>query len=438
MMVRRTLMIVVCFAAFLSACGQPVGVQGSAQHQTSLSDSPVGPLNDLGDTASVRPYPVPAALDTRINTGQNLLAGQQWYRCRTWPWQTRNHDSNFYLNAGECFYMSGPVNPGQRFDFSCLVNSGGSATIDIVYYDANWNWLRYDWSYVSESGASVLRTAPSGAVAGAVTIWSEQAANFRNCQLTLNGDAPVANVATNGRWRPQVGDSWQWQLNGSLNTGYGVDIYDIDLFDNSAATIRSLQNRGAAVICYMSAGSYENWRPDAGNFSSYVLGTSLAGWPGERWLDIRSQNVRNIMAARLDLARSKGCDAIEPDNIDGYTQNSGFSISYNDQINYNRWLANAAHDRGMSIALKNNLGQVGALVGNFDFAINESCREYSECGALSPFIQQGKAVLHAEYDTNLLYNSSSLNSFCNDTRNRGFSSLVLPRALDDSFRRSCR
>ncbi len=81
--------------------------------------------------------------------------------------------------------------------------------------------------------------------------------------------------------------------------------YDIDLFDNSAAIIEGLHNDGRRVVCYFSAGSYENWRPDSGDFEEADLGNTLDGWPGERWLDIRSANVRDIMKARLDLAAQK-------------------------------------------------------------------------------------------------------------------------------------
>ena len=33
------------------------------------------------------------------------------------------------------------------------------------------------------------------------------------------------------RWRPDVTDTWQWQLQGTVNTGYDVDVYDVDLVE---------------------------------------------------------------------------------------------------------------------------------------------------------------------------------------------------------------
>jgi hypothetical protein len=49
------------------------------------------------------------------------------------------------------------------------------------------------------------------------------------------------------------------------------------------------------VICYFSAGSYEDWRTDANQLDSGDLGYTLDGWPDERWLDIRSDSILVIM-----------------------------------------------------------------------------------------------------------------------------------------------
>ena len=109
-----------------------------------------------------------------------------------------------------------------------------------------------------------------------------------------------------GTWyTPSVATTWQLQLSGTLDTSHAVDLYDIDLFDNSAEAIAALQADGKKVICYFST-SYEDWRSDADDFLSTSLGKEMDDWPGEKWVDIRSQNVLDIMIARLDLALSKG------------------------------------------------------------------------------------------------------------------------------------
>ena len=208
--------------------------------------------------------------------------------------------------------------------------------------------------------------------------------------------APV--LAARAWWRPHPGTSWQWQLSGAIDTSVDARMYDIDLFETSRATIDRLHQDGRVVICYFSAGSRENWRPDRDRFPSSVLGKTLAGWPDEQWLDIRRLDVlAPIMEARLDLAVDKGCDGVEPDNVDGYANDTGFPLSGHDQLRFNRWLARAAHSRGLSVGLKNDLNQVRELVDDFDWALNEQCFQYNECDRLTPFIQRGKAVFGVEY-----------------------------------------
>jgi hypothetical protein len=176
-------------------------------------------------------------------------------------------------------------------------------------------------------------------------------------------------------------------------------MYDIDMFDAPQDTIDQLHAAGRTVVCYFSAGSYEDWRPDAAGFPASVLGNPLEGWPGERWLDIRRiDQLAPIILARLDLAHQKGCDGVEPDNIDGYANDSGFPLSVSDQLLYNRWLAEQAHLRRLSIGLKNDLDQVPDLLSYFDWALNEQCFQYAECDQLIPFIQAGKAVFGVEYE----------------------------------------
>lgn len=214
----------------------------------------------------------------------------------------------------------------------------------------------------------------------------------------LSPIAPARGAADHvSWWRPNRAMSWQIQLSGAVDTSYDVDIYDVDLFDTPQATVDELHARGVAVTCYFSAGSWEEWREDAGTFRSSVVGRPLDGWPGESWLDVRRLSVRGVMAARLDLAAAKGCDAVDPDNVDGYQNDTGFPISYEHQRRYNRWLASQAHLRGMGVGLKNDLGQVPDLVGIFDFQVNEECFDYDECGALSPFIDRRKPVLQLTY-----------------------------------------
>ncbi|MCY4753467.1 endo alpha-1,4 polygalactosaminidase [Pelomonas aquatica] len=250
--------------------------------------------------------------------------------------------------------------------------------------------------------------------------------------------APSAPAGTTGWWKPSVDNSWQWQLRGTINTSYAVDVYDIDLFDAPDATLAALKAKGRRVVCYFSAGGSEDWRSDFGQFLPADMGNPLKGWPGERWLDTRSANVRRIMLARLDLAAKRGCDGVEPDNVEGYSNNPGFPLDAASQIDFNRFLADAAHARGLAVALKNDSVQLDALGAAFDFAVNEQCHEFNECGAYAGFIAAGKPVLNAEYASSYALNTAGArDALCQSARAARMHTLVLPLQLDDSLRFSC-
>lgn len=230
-------------------------------------------------------------------------------------------------------------------------------------------------------------------------------------------------------WSPAPLTTWQWQLNGAIDQNVNAQMFDIDLFDNTAATISALHAKGKAVICYFST-QYEDWRPDASSFSSAVLGKNLDDWAGEKWVDIRSSVVRNIFTARLDIAVSKGCDGVEPDNVDSYSISSGFPLTAADQLNFNRFMATEAHKRGLSIGLKNDVDQAAALLPSFDWALNEECNQYSECGGYSVFTNAGKAVFNAEY-------SGSASSVCPKMVTSKISSLIKNLNLDAAIKAQC-
>ncbi len=239
-------------------------------------------------------------------------------------------------------------------------------------------------------------------------------------------------------YKPKTDTSWQWQLTGVVNTSYDVDVYDIDLFDSSQSLIRSLQQSGKKVICYFSAGSYENWRDDASDFPNAVLGDDMDGWAGEKWLDISNVSLYPIMKARLDLAKQKGCDGVEPDNMDGYTNDTGFNLNANNQLVYNKFIGNEARKRGLSVGLKNDLDQIVQLEPFFDFSVNEQCHAYNECSNMQPFIDANKPVWNTEYAQKYVDNSNGeRDNMCADTIGLQFKTLILPSDLDDGFRYSC-
>lgn len=246
---------------------------------------------------------------------------------------------------------------------------------------------------------------------------ADAAPTTRSATATPTAKAPPE---TGSVWRPPVGVAWQWQLSGAIDTTIDAPVYDIDA-DTPAATVAALHAKGRHVICYVDVGSWEPDRPDAAQFPASVKGAKMSGW-NEYWLDIRALDVlRPLISARLDTCQAKGFDAVEADNVDGYTDTTGFPLTASDQLTFNRMIAQLAHQRGLSIALKNDVDQTAALEPAFDFAINEQCFEYDECASLDPFVRAGKAVLQVEY-------SLPLNAFCGHAA--GFSSMRKHLELD--------
>ena len=250
--------------------------------------------------------------------------------------------------------------------------------------------------------------------------------------------SPILKARIGTVWHPKLSDTFNLQLSGTLNANISANIYDIDLFDSSASQIALLKERGHKVVCYFSAGSSEKWRPDFNKFLKADMGKPLQGWPGENWLDIRSSNVRKIMLARMDLAVKKGCNGIDPDNVDGYSNFTGFALTGENQLGYNKFLSRQAHSRGLAVGLKNDVGQLNKLASYFDFAVNEQCHEFEECAGYSAFTSHGKPVLNIEYQQRYIKNTEgAFVALCKKAHSEKLDTLVLPLLLDGSWRLSC-
>ena len=236
-------------------------------------------------------------------------------------------------------------------------------------------------------------------------------------------------------WQPssQSPIRWEWLLSSppaASSLLRNIEVYDVDGFDSSAALVSAMHVHNIHAICYIDAGTWENWRSDAGSFPASVLGATN-GWPGEKWLDIRRVSVlAPIMTARFEMCKNKGFDAVEPDNIDGYTNSTGFPLKASDQITYNEWIATTVHGLGMSVALKNDGDQIATLLRFFDFDINEQCVQYSECAMLKPFVNAGKAVFETEYNGNQV--STTTTSACRQLTTLNFNGIETDLNLDET------
>jgi hypothetical protein len=259
-------------------------------------------------------------------------------------------------------------------------------------------------------------------------------------------------------WQPALRLSWQWKLSEPPTAkeiaANDYDPWDIDGFEARTSTVAALKPR-SHVACYISAGSYEAWRPDAPDFPGAgridrrtpkhvthgVIGWKMAGWD-ERWLDIRhirraGNQVAEIMTARIAMCGSKGFDAVEFDNVEGYSNNTGFPLTGKHQLRFNTWLANTAHAHGLAAILKNDVPQITRLLPYFDVALNEQCWQYAECttrqtgrSGYDQFVAAGKPVLGVEY-------SGKTDDFCPRANAANFNWLKKKLSLG-SYRVACR
>src|SRR3954451_551058 len=233
--------------------------------------------------------------------------------------------------------------------------------------------------------------------------------------------AVPCNQSVGNCWKPSVKARWQYQLQGSPNpkggclhrkTGFvniGVTgtsfatgrtvaptVFDIDILQDGKcyspqdysvlnyAAVRALHVRGARVIGYIDAGTAETWRPDFPKMQSFdqscdacLFGDPLSHFPDEYWLNIttdargtdpntgQTETVRRFllgeMLARLKESKLIGVDGIELDDVDGWQNDTGLSITGTQQLEYNARLANLAHRVGFSVGLKNDLDQADTL-----------------------------------------------------------------------------
>ncbi|KAJ3498294.1 hypothetical protein NLG97_g1236 [Lecanicillium saksenae] len=222
----------------------------------------------------------------------------------------------------------------------------------------------------------------------------------------VNGTNVDLNITGRpSRWTPKVGDSWQIVLKNTIRSDAefspDVAVWDFDAYENNKETIDKLHSLGKKVICYFSAGTWEKGRGDSDDFPPEDLGGTLPEWKDERWARISSQKVRDIMKKRIAVAASKGCDAIDPDNVDGFQNaENNLGLTAQDSIDYMHFLHDEANKYNMSVGLKNAGDIIDDVMSVVDFSVNEQCaanQKDPECETFHKFIDAGKPVFHIEY-----------------------------------------
>jgi hypothetical protein len=240
-------------------------------------------------------------------------------------------------------------------------------------------------------------------------------------------------------WIPAADTTFFWDLQSAPpDLSKNVGAIDMDGFNNSAQTVTALHMQGKKAVCYMDVGSYEPNRPDSAQFPAGLIGADVVGWPGEKWLDVRPSGphyaeLQAIMVARFRVCQEKGFDAVEPDNMESYTNSPGFPTSAADQIAFNKWVADTVHALGMAVFQKNDLDQIPQLIDSFDGILDEECNQYSECAALAPYVTAHKPAWNAEYSDE----GATASTFCPDDVTAGITGALFSLDLDGTVFTPC-
>gem|GEM_PF-1095924 len=309
------------------------------------------------------------------------------------------------------------------------------------------------WLVASDGGVFTLGDAVFHGSTGALRL-NEPIVGMAAATAAATAAAAAAPGGGSGGswWTPPLGNvPWQWEiahpldLTNASDMGTGVTtylgapapdpvVYDIDGFDNTAATVSALHAAGDHAVCYIEVGAAENYRPDYSLFPASTLGNTMPGYPNERYLDIRSAAVVGIIEARIvQQCSAKGFDAVETDIDESYTSSTGFPLTRAIEEQYMTTLANFMHSVGLGWWIKNPDDTGDSYAADMeplaDAVLTEQCNQYNSCSLLSTY-QGHKAVFNAEY-------SLAPSVFCPTDNAAGFNGAEFDVALD-GIRAPCR
>jgi len=260
---------------------------------------------------------------------------------------------------------------------------------------------------------------------------------------------PPQPSSARGWWRPSAsgpnnGPEFQWELDHPLNISSAADtgsgavnalgqrsgattVFDIDGIINPASTVAALHSLNDKAICYIEVGAAGNYYSAAEENVPVTyyqqlsqagdLGQAEAGYP-EYYLNIAAPSTVRIIEAMIkQQCAAKGFDAVEPDIDDSYTDSTGFGITEQENIQYDRTLGAYAHSLGLAWGQKNGDNDPEfsqALEPTTDFLLDEECNYYQTCGIVTPpYVRAGKLVLNAEYTDDWGANvTADLGRFC--------------------------
>jgi uncharacterized protein (TIGR01370 family) len=232
----------------------------------------------------------------------------------------------------------------------------------------------------------------------------------------------------------EIGSSWDIQFVEPFVLDRPVTMIVLDPDNHGAEEVSAMKSKGTLVLCYVSVGTVEDWRADLADFPPEVIGAALPDWEGERYLDIRRQDILlPIMAKRFEACLEAGYDGIDPDNIDVFSNESDFDLSATDAVAYLAALADLAHEMDLIIGQKNAPELSGALADTLDFVVTESCWQYKFCDAFKDYTAAGKPIYAIEYTDA----QPDFAAACAEARAQGISMILKDRELSGAVYESC-
>lgn len=232
----------------------------------------------------------------------------------------------------------------------------------------------------------------------------------------------------------EIGSTWDIQFVEPFALDRPVTMIVLDPDNHDAEDVAGMKAKGMLVLCYVSIGTLEDWRSDIADFPSEVIGAALPDWEGERYLDIRRQDLLlPIMEKRFAVCRDAGFDGIDPDNIDAFSNDSGFDLAPTDTVAYVAALADLAHGMDLIIGQKNAPELSGALASTLDFVVTESCWRYDFCDAFKDYTAAGKPIYAIEYTDA----QPDFAAACTEARAQGISMILKDRELSGAVYESC-
>jgi hypothetical protein len=218
---------------------------------------------------------------------------------------------------------------------------------------------------------------------------------------------------------PEAGARWLAQLDGAVDTAQMADFFYLDPEQQPPGGLASLHEQGRHYLCYLSAGTVENFRDDAELFPERAVGNVMQGFPNERWLDVRDAEVQRLMALRIQRLAQAGCDGVVPASLTGYAAESGFDLSVADTLRYARFLAEQLHAAGLSAGLTGPAELTAELWSSFDFGLAISCVRGSQCAEFGVFATAKKPVLYLEVGA-----EGEALELCNSADALGFQAII--------------